>query len=138
MVPTGQAHAPVWQVRPFWHALPQAPQLARLEVRETQVPSQSVIPAAHWQTPARQDFPPAVEQTAPQAPQLARLVCKSTQAVPQTVGAAVPQHTPLLQSPVQVVPCNQVPLVAQLVGVLPSQATDEGTHSPAHWPAVQT
>jgi hypothetical protein len=118
--------------------MPQTPQLALLEVRETQVPPQSVMPVGHWQTPAWQVCPPAVEQSAPHPPQLALLVCRLTQAPPQTVGAEVLQHVPLLQSLVQVVPLSHMPLFAQLTGVFPSQSTDAGKHSPVHWPPAQT
>jgi hypothetical protein len=90
------------------------------------------MPTGHWQTPARQLFPPAVEHTAPQPPQLLLLFCTSTQVPPQLVAAEAEQHVPLLQSPAQVVPRNHVPLVAQLSGVCPSQSRDDGAHSPVH------
>jgi hypothetical protein len=46
-VPDGQAQTLDWQVLPAAHALPQTPQLVLLEVRDTHVPLQSVVPAGH-------------------------------------------------------------------------------------------
>ena len=74
----------------------------------------------------------------PQPPQLVLLVCRSTHVPLQFEGVEALQQVPLLQSPAQAVPLNHVPLVAQLSGICPLQSRDDGTHSPVHWPAVQT
>jgi hypothetical protein len=74
----------------------------------------------------------------PHPPQLALLLCRLTHVPLQFVGVATPQQLPFMQSPAQAVPLSHIPLVAQLTGVCPLQSRDDGTHSPVHWPAVQT
>jgi hypothetical protein len=46
-VPDGQAQTLDWHVLPPAQAFPQTPQLVLLEVSDTHVPLQSVVPAGH-------------------------------------------------------------------------------------------
>jgi hypothetical protein len=77
--------------------MPQPPQLAPLDMVETQVPLQFVSPPWHWHMPATQASP--VLHAVPHFPQLATSVWTFTHKPPQASCPAVGQlHLPATQA----------------------------------------
>ena len=100
-VPQGFMHWPPTQLAPTGQTFPQAPQLAALLCRSTQLPAQAFCPVGQTHWPLTQIVPVGVPvgQAWPHAPQFASSLCRSTQAVPQAVSAAGQERTQL--------PCEQ-------------------------------
>jgi len=79
--------APIWQLSPVAHVVPQAPQFWKLESRSTHMPLQSVRPTSQVHLPVTQICP--AEHALSHAPQFAGSLPVSTQPPPHFV--RVPQ-----------------------------------------------